>query len=93
MTKKYSVIIQARLGSTRFPNKVIKKIGNKTILETIISKLKKSNKIADIILATTKSKVDDKLELLSKKNRIHCYRGSENNVLERFFKLSSKFQK
>ena len=61
-------------------------------MEIIISKLKKSKKITDIILATTISKVDDKLELLSKKNRIHCYRGSENNVLERFFKLSSKFQ-
>ena len=41
MKNKYSVIIQARLGSARFPNKMIKKIGNKTIIEILIERIKR----------------------------------------------------
>jgi len=92
MKKKYSVIIQARLGSVRFPNKMIKKIGNKTIIEILIERLKRSKKINKIILATTKNKRDNKLEIISKKNGISCFRGNEENVLERFYKASRKFQ-
>ena len=67
MKNKYSVIIQARLGSARFPNKMIKKIGNKTIIEILIERIKRSKRINKIILATTKNKRDDKLEIISKK--------------------------
>ena len=92
MKNKYSVIIQARLGSARFPNKMIKKIGNKTIIEILIERIKRSKRINKIILATTKNKRDDKLEIISKKNGISCFRGNEENVLERFFKTSRKFK-
>ena len=88
MKIKYTVIIQARLGSTRFPNKMIKKIGNQAIIEILIKRLKQSKFINNIILATTEKKHDDKLDLLARKNKIRVFRGSEDNVLERFYKAS-----
>ena len=42
MNKKVLVIVQARLGSTRFPNKVLKKIGKKTVIEMIVDRIAKS---------------------------------------------------
>ena len=55
-----AAIIQARLGSKRFPNKILKKINNKeTVLDYIIKRISKSKKINKIIIATTKNKNDD----------------------------------
>lgn len=53
---KVDAIIQARVGSSRLPNKVIKKISNLFIIEWVIIRLKKSKRIRRIILATTKKK-------------------------------------
>ena len=92
MKIKYTVIIQARLGSTRFPHKMIKKIGNQTIIEILIKRLKQSRLINNIILATTKKKHDNKLDLLARKNKIRVFRGSEDNVLERFYKASKSIE-
>ena len=92
MTKKKIIaIIQARFNSSRFPGKVLKKIGNKTILEILLNRIKKSKKIDQIIVATTNNKNDDKISNLSKKLKFECYRGSEKNVLDRFYKCSKKY--
>ena len=53
--------VWGRLGSTRFPNKVMQKLGNKTIIQILIERLSKTKLIDKIIVATTKSKNDDKL--------------------------------
>ena len=55
-------ILQARTDSKRFPNKVLKRIYNLTILEHIINRLKYSRKINKIIVATTKNSSDDVIE-------------------------------
>ncbi len=81
-------ILQARTGSKRFPNKVLKKINNLTILEHIINRLKFSKKIRKIIVATTNKDADYKIEQLSKKNDISCFRGSSSNVLNRYVKCA-----
>ena len=54
--KKIIAIVQARTDSSRFPKKVLKKINNQEIIKIIIKILKKSKKIDQIILATTKKK-------------------------------------
>lgn len=84
------IIIQARMGSTRLPGKILKKFyGNKTLLETILDNLHKI-KQAKIIVATSESTNDDKLEeFLKEKNEI-VYRGSEKDVLERFIKAAEE---
>jgi len=85
---KILAIIQARTQSTRLPNKVLMKIKEKTILEHIVDFLSYSKFIDEIVIATTQLSSDDKIESLSKKMGISCYRGSSSDVLERFYKCA-----
>ena len=55
MNNSVSIIIQARLGSKRFPKKVIKKLGDHKIIDWVIKRLKQSKRTSQIILATTKN--------------------------------------
>ena len=81
-------IIQARMGSSRLPGKVLKKINNKTILELVVERIKNSKFIDEIVVATSIEKNNLPLiELCSSKN-IRVFAGSENNVLDRFYQLA-----
>tara|TARA_B100001758_G_C18416994_1_gene621037 strand:- start:23377 stop:24108 length:732 start_codon:yes stop_codon:yes gene_type:complete len=84
-------IVQARCGSTRLPNKVFLKILKKPIIWHVFNRLNNSKKITKLVLATTDSKSDDDLEKWAIKNRIDYYRGSEDNVLNRFYNASKKY--
>ena len=86
---KTVIIIQARLGSTRFAGKVLKKINDKELLLYMVDRLKLCNKVSDIIICTTTNVEDDKVSNFCLKNHIKCFRGSENNVLERFYQVAS----
>ncbi|MBW2975069.1 UDP-2,4-diacetamido-2,4,6-trideoxy-beta-L-altropyranose hydrolase [Candidatus Woesearchaeota archaeon] len=91
--KKNTVaIIQARLNSERLNKKVLMDIGNKSILELIIHRLKKSKKIDNIIIATSTNKENDRIASLAEKLKIDCFRGSEEDVLERIFNAAKKFK-
>lgn len=85
---KITAITQARLGSTRFPSKIFKKVKNKTLLEIQINSLKKSRLIDNICIATTSNKEDQKIMDFSKQLEVSCFQGSENDVLDRFFQAS-----
>ena len=61
------------------------KIGNMTLIELLISRLKKSKETDEIILATTIHKNDDQLCELAKKKEIKVYRGNEKDVLSRYY--------
>jgi len=93
MKKKinFGVIIQARTGSTRLPNKILLKYKNITPLEILIKRLRKSKLIDDIFIATTHNQSDNKIVNFSKKNLIKYYRGSTNNVLSRHYYTAKKF--
>ncbi len=86
-----NAIIQARCGSTRFPNKVFALIDGKPLLWHVVNRLKHATKIDDIIVATTVSEKDDKIEEWCKENDVHCFRGSEDNVLNRYYSASEAF--
>lgn len=90
--KNILCIVQARKNSIRFPSKVLKKIKNKSILEIIFLRLKKSKKINQIVLATSNKKDNKELEIIAKKLNIKVFYGSENNVLDRFYKCSKKYK-
>ena len=92
MEIKKGIIIQARTGSKRLPGKVLKKVSGISLIELLIKRLKKSKLANNIILATTNLSRDDELELIAHKHKIKCFRGSENNVLERFFMASKKYK-
>ena len=82
------VIIQARMGSRRLPGKSLMKLGNNTILELVIKRVSMSKGVKKIIVATSKNKIDKKIQILCKKLKIECFRGSNVNVLSRFVKIS-----
>lgn len=66
---KIIATIEARLGSKRLPDKLLLKLGNKTVFEFLVDRLKKIKKIDKIVLATTKKFEDEKLVRLAKKKK------------------------
>ena len=86
------VIIQARMNSSRFKQKVMYEIKEKPLIWYVINSIKKSRKIKKIIIATSKNKTDDKLCYYLKKNKIDVFRGNLNNVAERFYSLASRLK-
>lgn len=83
--KKISAIIQARMGSSRLPGKVLMTICGKPVLQHIIERLKFCKLINEVILAIPNTKENDILEKFALKNNVAYYRGSENEVLERVY--------
>ena len=94
MEKKNNVIaiVQARVSSKRLPGKVLKLINKKSVLEILIRRLSKSRQISKIIVACSKKKSDFKIIQLCQKMNIDYFAGSEENVLERFYKTAQKFK-
>ena len=85
-------IIQVRINSKRLHAKALKTLGSKTLLENILLRLKKATLIDNIIIATTILESDNVIEKFSKEYNIPCFRGSENNVLKRFYECAEYFK-
>ncbi len=86
ISKNYLVlVIQARTGSTRLPNKVTSHLNGLPLIEIILKRLKKVKKIKKIILATTKKKEDNILVRIAKKNKVEVFRGAENDLVDRYY--------
>ncbi len=86
-------IIQARLGSTRLPGKVMKKINNEIpMLKFQLEQLETSKRINKKIIATTDLPDDDLIVDFCKKNEIDFFRGKSNDVLDRYYNCAKKFQ-
>ena len=86
------IIIQARCGSRRLPNKIWMKIGSKKIIEHVINRLKLVKIKKNIIIATTRQSRDKKIVKLAQKNNCNYYSGSEKNVLKRYYEAAKKFK-
>ena len=80
-------LIQARISSSRFPGKVLKKIGDKELLLHQVLNLRKSRFIKDIFILTSNHKSDEKIIKFCKKNNIKHFKGSLNNTFLRFQKF------
>jgi spore coat polysaccharide biosynthesis protein SpsF len=91
MDKKIIAIAQARIGSTRLPGKVMMKIKDKTLLELYINRVRPSKYIDKIIIATTVNSADDIIEQLAVKIGIECFRGNENDLLDRYYQCAKKY--
>ena len=83
LDEKTVAIVQARMGSTRLPGKSMQKIGEKTLLRLVLDRLKESDMLFHIVVATTNRAEDDILVLESKKARVGYFRGSDLDVLQR----------
>jgi len=89
---KIDATIQARLGSSRLPGKVLMEISGKPLLEIQIERLRRSRYIDRIIIATTDSPANDPIEDLASCLGCGCFRGSEDDVLGRVVGALASFE-
>lgn len=82
---KILAITQARIGSTRLPGKILKKIKDESILEIHLKRILRSQSITTLKVATTTEPGSQKIDAIASKFGITVYKGSVNNVLERFY--------
>ncbi len=87
MVMKPYIILQARMGSKRLPGKAMKRISDKPIIGILIDRLKEAD--IPILLATSTNAENDELVYYVESLGVRTFRGSEDNVLERFY-LASK---
>lgn len=85
MEIKTILITQARTGSTRLPGKVLMEVNNTPLLKIHLDRLSKSKNVDKIIVATTMNEEDDVIEKIGKEWGYEVYRGSRNDVLDRFY--------
>lgn len=85
-------IIQARLNSSRLPGKVLLKVDKRPLLSYMVERIQKAKNIDGIVIATTVSCDDDKIENFCKSENISSFRGSEEDVLDRYYCCAKKFR-
>ncbi len=84
MTESVAAIVQARMGSSRFPGKSLSAFGASTLLEHILARLSVAERDFDVLVATTDLAEDDVIVERCRDDGIACFRGSATDVLERF---------
>ena len=89
---KVVAIIQARMGSTRLPNKVMKKINSTPMIDVLLARLSKSLSVDKIVVATSINPKDKTLADHVIKIGYDCYKGNENDVLERYYMAACKYK-
>ena len=84
-------IIEARMTSSRLPGKVLMPVGGKPLLQVLIERLGRAKLLDGIVVATTVNADDDEIEALCNRMGAGCFRGSEENVLERVCGAATSF--
>ncbi|MDP3396779.1 MAG: glycosyltransferase family protein [Methanoregula sp.] len=84
-------IIQTRMGSTRLPGKVMKDLLGLPMIVRQMNRVKRSSLIDDIVIATTTKPADDVIVKLCSDRGWNCFRGSENDVLDRYYQAACVF--
>ena len=86
------IIVQARIGSSRLPGKVMKYLEDKIVLDHVIERLQKSKYVQNVIICTSNKIQDDLIYEHCIKKNIKCFRGSELNVLERYYETATFYK-
>jgi len=89
MNKRIIATIEARLASSRLPGKVLSSVGNYSVLELMINRLKQSKYLSDVVVATSTNHENLAIYNVCESLGVKCYRGSEDNVLERVVDAAS----
>jgi spore coat polysaccharide biosynthesis protein SpsF len=89
---KTHIIIQARMGSTRLPGKVLMDLSGDPLLSHVVARCKKAQRADDVIIATSDDNADDMIAQFCQKQNINYFRGSQDNVLERYLKTAQFFE-
>jgi spore coat polysaccharide biosynthesis protein SpsF len=86
---KIVAIIQARMGSTRLPGKVLMDLGGKTVLARVVGRLRRATQVDGILVATSNSVADDAIIRECQQLKVEYFRGSENDVLDRYYQAAT----
>jgi spore coat polysaccharide biosynthesis protein SpsF len=84
-------IIQARMGSTRLPGKVLMDLNGVPMLKYQVGRIKQSKLIDQVVVATSTLPQDDEIAIFCKKYNIAFFRGSENDVLSRYYDAATEY--
>lgn len=86
---RLGIIVQARMGSTRLPGKILMPIGNKALLDHILSRLKRLQHSAITVVATSDTTIDNIVEEFCTERSVTCFRGNLLNVLDRYYQCAA----
>lgn len=89
---KTVAIAQARMGSTRFPGKVLKPLGGRPVLDWVVNALRAAKLVDEVIIATSTLDADDIIEGWCLGKNVICFRGSESDVLDRFYQCAKMYE-
>lgn len=94
MDKPHNIvcIIQARMGSSRLPGKVLKNICGRPMLGWVVERASQSQLISKVVVATTINSCDDPIEEFCNTSGYACFRGSEFDVLDRYYQSAKVFR-
>jgi spore coat polysaccharide biosynthesis protein SpsF (cytidylyltransferase family) len=82
---KVGIVIQARMGSTRFPGKVLAELAGEPVIDRVVARCRRATTVDEVIVATTLDPVDDVLAAHCREAGIEVFRGSTDDVLGRYF--------
>lgn len=92
MVKPVGIIVQAHMGSTRLKEKMLRDLYGKSVLGRVLERLKKVKNAQQLIVATSDLQIDDILAEECGKYGVSVYRGSDHDVLARFYHAARQFQ-
>lgn len=81
-------LIQARMGSSRFPGKVLQDLSGHPMLWHVVDRVRRASTVDKVVVATTDHAVDDPIARFCEQDGIGCFRGSEQDVLDRFYRAA-----
>lgn len=81
-------IMQARMGSSRLPGKIVTDISGRPMLQVIIDRLRRSRLMDELVIASSELPANQIVEELASQAGVRCYRGSEEDVLDRFYQAA-----
>lgn len=90
MNEKVVAIIQARMKSSRLPDKVLLDLAGKPMLERVINRVRRASRVHEVMVATTSDPDEDPISELCAHHGIRCYRGSLHDVLDRYYQAATE---
>lgn len=89
---KVVAIVQARMSSTRLPGKILKTVLHKPLLQYQMERLQRCKTLDQIVIATTTNECDDTIVAFCQQHNIAFYRGSEHDVLARYYEAATLYE-
>lgn len=89
---KIVTIIQARMGSTRLPGKVLKDIGGQPVLARVVNRIRRARNVGEVVVASTNNCSDDVIADECRRLSVECFRGEELDVLDRYYQCARAYK-